>query len=137
VFFFLLCLLKLGFFGTGTGDDISAFLSFFLAFGDVQGWSRNHKYTTQTEQDGRRLEAAGKGAQQIMPNMAQPFPRQRLAATHRHHSKRARPHPLSFVEEHNESGWSWLEGKKKQMGGRNTPCETKKRNSQGLHGCLQ
>lgn len=26
VLFFLLCLLKLGFFGTGTGDDISAFL---------------------------------------------------------------------------------------------------------------
>jgi hypothetical protein len=65
LFFALSAYLSWASFGTGTGDDLSAFLSFPGVFGNMQGWSRNHTPLRLNKIAARtRI----------------------LAATHRHHS---------------------------------------------------
>ncbi|KAL2176928.1 uncharacterized protein P884DRAFT_29187 [Thermothelomyces heterothallicus CBS 202.75] len=77
--FLAFCLLNLGFIRTRSGDDISAFLS-FLAFADVQGWSRNHTPLRLTNVAARRSKE--KGGNKNGPSL----PRQLQRAAHRYHS---------------------------------------------------
>jgi len=124
----LLCLFKLDFIGTGSGDDISAFLSFPGVWKHTRLESEPH--TTQTEQPGSEEEKGMVGTKLLTLS---------TSTSNCHAStllKRAWPHntfPLS-KKKHKRSGWSWLDGRENGIGAQQPIPGQGKGN---LHGCLQ
>jgi hypothetical protein len=84
--FFLLCLLS-GTFSERERAMTSQLFCFFPGVGNIQGWSRNHQHTTQTEQDGRRRGSQRRGQTPLLDSLC----------CHRHHSSALgrTPFPLS------------------------------------------